>query len=313
MKIQDWLRADTDHLILALVCTDIVNSTVLQRQLGDREYHVIRRLHFAQAKSLIEQWGGHEVKNSGDSFFAVFKTAIAAFNFAISLHDETGDPRVKIRAGVHVGTVRIEDDGDIFGTPANYINRVMSVAKEGGVMLSRDAKSQIEFEKAPEHRALRYENLVVLPGFEGRQQVSKAFTPGMITARRKRADGQSVISKIMVGSHDRPKEVPPPIQPPLARRATSPIEDKEPPVLRRPLKLSNRALLVEAAWALLRCKTPKNQALHDWTARIAARRGKATAVVALARKMAGIMYAIWRDGTEFNPDHLTGNVVTAAT
>jgi transposase len=74
-----------------------------------------------------------------------------------------------------------------------------------------------------------------------------------------------------------------------------------------------RSLMVEAAWALLRCKTPKNQALHDWTARIAARRDKATAVVALARKMAGIMYAIWRDGTEFNPDHLTGNAVAAAT
>jgi len=74
-----------------------------------------------------------------------------------------------------------------------------------------------------------------------------------------------------------------------------------------------RSLMVEAAWALLRCKTPKNQALHDWALRIAARRGKATAVVALARKMAGIMFAIWRDGTEFNPDHLTSNVVAAAT
>jgi hypothetical protein len=44
--------------------------------------------------------------------------------------------------------------------------------------------------------------------------------------------------------------------------------------------------------------------LHEWATRIALRRGKATAVVALARKMAGIMFAIWRDGTEFNPEHL---------
>jgi transposase len=67
-----------------------------------------------------------------------------------------------------------------------------------------------------------------------------------------------------------------------------------------------RALLVEAAWALLRWKTPQTEALHEWATRIAVRRGKATAVVALARKMAGIMFAIWRDGTEFNPEHLTG-------
>lgn len=69
-----------------------------------------------------------------------------------------------------------------------------------------------------------------------------------------------------------------------------------------------RALLVEAAWALLRWKTDKNKALHEWAERIAARRGRAKAVVALARKLAGILFAIWRDGTQFNPASLAGKV-----
>jgi len=64
-----------------------------------------------------------------------------------------------------------------------------------------------------------------------------------------------------------------------------------------------RSLLVEAAWALLRWKTPKTKGLHEWATRIAARRGKATAVVALARKLAGILFALWRDGTEFDPGY----------
>jgi transposase len=62
-----------------------------------------------------------------------------------------------------------------------------------------------------------------------------------------------------------------------------------------------RSLMVEAAWSLLRWKTERTKALHEWWARIAQRRGKATAVVALARKLAGIMFAVWRDGTEFDP------------
>lgn len=62
-----------------------------------------------------------------------------------------------------------------------------------------------------------------------------------------------------------------------------------------------RTLLVEAAWALLRWRNAKNEALYDWAMRIAARRGKARACVAPARKMAGILYAMWRDGTEFDP------------
>lgn len=51
----------------------------------------------------------------------------------------------------------------------------------------------------------------------------------------------------------------------------------------------------------MRWKTEKTKALHERWARIAQRRGKATAVVALARKLAGIMFAVWRDGTEFDP------------
>jgi transposase len=62
----------------------------------------------------------------------------------------------------------------------------------------------------------------------------------------------------------------------------------------------SRALLVEAAWSLLRWKTERTKALHEWWARIAQRRGKAVAAVALARKLAGILFAIWRDGTEFD-------------
>lgn len=61
-----------------------------------------------------------------------------------------------------------------------------------------------------------------------------------------------------------------------------------------------RYLLVEAAWALLRWKKEGTEELRGWAEAIAARRGKRVAAVAVARKLAGILYAIWRDGTEFD-------------
>jgi len=73
-----------------------------------------------------------------------------------------------------------------------------------------------------------------------------------------------------------------------------------------------RTLLVEASWALLRWRHAKNAALYDWAMRIAARRGKAKACVALARKLAGILYAMWRDGTEFDPQSLSRDAIEAA-
>ena len=60
-----------------------------------------------------------------------------------------------------------------------------------------------------------------------------------------------------------------------------------------------RYLLVEAALAILRQHSPHTAALHDWATTIKERRGMKAAVAALARKLAGILYARWRDGTDF--------------
>lgn len=61
-----------------------------------------------------------------------------------------------------------------------------------------------------------------------------------------------------------------------------------------------RYLLVEAGWRLLRSKSPETAALRAWGLKIAARRGNRIAAVALARRLAGILYAMWRDNTPYN-------------
>src|SRR5262249_21634777 len=62
-----------------------------------------------------------------------------------------------------------------------------------------------------------------------------------------------------------------------------------------------RSLLVQAAWCTLRRRRkPQTAALRDWAARIATRRGRPIAAVALARRLAGILFAIWRDGTGYD-------------
>jgi transposase len=60
-----------------------------------------------------------------------------------------------------------------------------------------------------------------------------------------------------------------------------------------------RSLLIESAWCILRWKKPETEELRTWAERIARRRGKSKAAVALARRLAGILYAMWRDGTEY--------------
>ena len=66
-----------------------------------------------------------------------------------------------------------------------------------------------------------------------------------------------------------------------------------------------RALLVQAAWSLLRTQSPDVAPLRNWAVRLAARRGRRVAAVALARRLAGILYAMMRDGADFEPQRLT--------
>jgi transposase len=60
-----------------------------------------------------------------------------------------------------------------------------------------------------------------------------------------------------------------------------------------------RWLLVEAGWRILRSRRSECAPLKAWAMQIAARRGKRIAVVALARRLSGILYAMWRDGSEY--------------
>ena len=65
-----------------------------------------------------------------------------------------------------------------------------------------------------------------------------------------------------------------------------------------------RWLLVEAAWRILRSKDAAGAPLRAWARPIVARRGSRIAVVAVARRLAGILYAMWRDGASYDAGKL---------
>jgi transposase len=60
-----------------------------------------------------------------------------------------------------------------------------------------------------------------------------------------------------------------------------------------------RWTLIQAAWSAWR--TRPNDPMVRWAQQVALRRGVKVAITALARKLAGILYAIWRDGTRYDP------------
>ena len=66
-----------------------------------------------------------------------------------------------------------------------------------------------------------------------------------------------------------------------------------------------RAALVQASWSIWRMERGRAAPLHRWVHRLADRRGKKIAIVALARRLARILFAMWRDGRDFEVTRVT--------
>jgi class 3 adenylate cyclase len=72
-----------------------------------------------------------------------FHTASDALDFALDLYEDTGHDKIKIRAGIHVGSATVVDD-DMFGIMVNYTKRVESTNNPSGIHVSNFAKTEIE-------------------------------------------------------------------------------------------------------------------------------------------------------------------------
>jgi transposase len=60
-----------------------------------------------------------------------------------------------------------------------------------------------------------------------------------------------------------------------------------------------RAQLVQSAWVLWNARP--NEPIVLWARRIGAKKGNRMAIVALARKIATVLYAMWKTGTKYDP------------
>jgi len=72
-----------------------------------------------------------------------------------------------------------------------------------------------------------------------------------------------------------------------------------------------RWALVQACWVARRWRP--HDPMVQWSLEVERRRGKRIAVVGLARKLAGILYAIWRDGSSYDPRRGAAQVTRALT
>ena len=140
-----------DDAPVALLLTDLVDSSALAARLGDEAMAQLSAQHDRVARDLLRQWRGHEIDKT-DGFLLLFAQAADAMAYARDYHRALAALPVplKARAGLHVGhvTIRAAPDDDVAlgakpfevdGVSKPLAARVMSAALGGQTLLTRAA------------------------------------------------------------------------------------------------------------------------------------------------------------------------------
>ena len=185
-SLQEWAKAGASKVTLALVFTDIVDSTFIGGAMGDDKWIELLMRHFRRARLLTEQYDCYEIKVIGDSFMVAFRTAYDALKFAMEFYEDTGDPQIKIRAGIHLGQVRIIEN-DIYGRMVNYTSRVEHSIQRAGIALSAFAHNDVTNELGSQSKDVLFRPYTAtMKGFPSPQMLWQVITPDMSAANVER-------------------------------------------------------------------------------------------------------------------------------
>jgi class 3 adenylate cyclase len=134
--------ADPDRMLATVLFTDIVDSTRLATELGDRRWHRLLEQHNAVVRRHLARFRGKEVKTTGDGFLASFDGPARAIRAAYAIRDELAEHGLQIRVGLHTGEVELVGD-DLGGIAVHIAARVLARAGAGEVLCSRTVKDLV--------------------------------------------------------------------------------------------------------------------------------------------------------------------------
>jgi class 3 adenylate cyclase len=134
--------ADPDRVLATVLFTDIVDSTGLAAELGDRRWHRVLVDHQELVRGQLGRFRGREVKTTGDGFLASFDGPARAIRAAAAIRTGLRDQGLRVRAGLHTGEVELLGD-DIGGIAVHIAARVLGQAEAGEIVCSRTVKDLV--------------------------------------------------------------------------------------------------------------------------------------------------------------------------
>ncbi|WP_194841503.1 adenylate/guanylate cyclase domain-containing protein [Sporosarcina obsidiansis] len=172
---------------MAILFTDLKDSTQLYEQIGDARAYSDVQKHFNYLMKHIKEHKGTVVKTIGDSIMGAFTSNLDAFEAAVAiqrslphLNEELSQP-VQVKVGFHAGSViavNANDVLDYFGGTVNKAARIQQQSKGGDVVIHRDLYKQLAEEQPEKIREMPIESFAArLHGFEEQTELVRfSFT-----------------------------------------------------------------------------------------------------------------------------------------
>lgn len=93
----------SQRILSAVLFTDIVESSAIAEELGDRRWKTLLDRHHEIVRRELRRFGGRELDTAGDGFFASFGEPASAIACACAAVDAVRALGIEMRAGVHFG------------------------------------------------------------------------------------------------------------------------------------------------------------------------------------------------------------------
>lgn len=150
------LASGHDRVVTTLLMSDIVDSTVTARRLGDARWKQLLAEHNRIIRGLLERFRGREVNTTGDGFLATFASAAAALRCAAAIRAEVSTLGIHVRIGVHTGEIELLPN-DVGGVAVHAAARIMALGGPSEVLVSAVTRalaegSGLRFEERGRHQ-----------------------------------------------------------------------------------------------------------------------------------------------------------------
>lgn len=133
---------EEDRVLATVLFADMVGSTELVAQIGDRRWRDLLDGYYRLARQELGRFRGREIDTAGDGFFATFDGPARAIRCACALHGAVKGLGITIRAGLHTGECELVGD-DVRGIAVHIGARVVARAEPGEVLVSSTVKDLV--------------------------------------------------------------------------------------------------------------------------------------------------------------------------